>query len=199
MKRTSFINLAQWKKCQSVPVAKPLVIAMAAALAACGQKKEQVTYVTSVDDCSNSTSLSVAQCEVAYKKALAEAARTGPKYQRRYECETEFGDNQCVKHNSGFFMPLMTGFLVSSAIHQATSAYNPVYYYSSPFSNYRNRLILSDGTVVGRRGSKSYSLPSGAASKKMPTVTKTVSRGGFGSVASAKSSWGSTRSGGWGG
>lgn len=198
MKRTSFIDLSLWKKQRSVPVLKPLVIAMAAVLAACGQKKEEVTYVTSVDDCNSSTSLSLAECEVAYKKALEEAARTGPKYKHRYECETEFGDNQC-RYTGGFFTPLMTGFLVSSLVHQAAGTYNPVYYYSNPYSNHYDRLILSDGTYVGRKGSRKYNLPSGTASKKMPTVTKTVSRGGFGSVASAKSSWGTSRSGGWGG
>ena len=37
------------------------------------------------------------------------------------------------------------------------------------------------------------------AFKSKPRVTRTISRGGFGSKAAAKSSWGGSRSGGWGG
>lgn len=199
MKRTQHIDLSRLRKTTHFLPVKPLVIAIAAVLAGCSPKQEEVRFVTSVSDCATNSGLSMAECEVAYKKALDEAKRTGPKYNNRYECETEFGDNRCQRSSSGFFTPFMTGFLVSSVINNIGNRYNPVYSYANPYSNHRDRLMLSDGTVVGRTGSRTYSVPQGTSTKKMPTARKTVSRGGFGSAASAKSTWGSKRSGGWGG
>jgi len=199
VKRTKYIDLESLRKTKKNFSVKPLVLAMAAVLAGCSQKQEDVKFVNSVSDCAANTSMSTKDCEAAYQKALAEAERTGPKYRNRYECETEFGDNRCTQNTNGYFMPFMTGFLVSSAINSLSHRYNPVYAYHNPYSNHRGRLMMSDGTILGRSGSRHYSLPKGSATKKMPTATRTVSRGGFGSVASAKSSWGSARSRGWGG
>ncbi len=60
--------------------------------------------------------------------------------------------------------------------------------------------MTADGQVVGKAGRTSTYKVSKSSLKPKPVVTKTVSRGGFGSVASAKSSWGGgKRSGSWGG
>jgi len=198
MKRTRTINLERMRKViGSRFVIRPLALGIAAALAGCAQK-EEVKVVTSVDDCVNNTELDQQQCEVAYKSAVAEAARTGPKYRSEELCESEF-DN-CRASSGGFWMPLMTGFMVGSMLNNRDrhSYYNPVYHYSRAYSRYNDRLMTADGQVVGRYGKTSYTVDR-SATKPKPTVTKTVSRGGFGSVASAKSSWGGGRSGGWGG
>lgn len=200
MKRTRTINLERMRKVVgSRFVLRPLALGVAAALAGCAPK-EEVKVVSSIDDCVNNTELDQQQCEAAYQKALAEAERTGPKYQSRGLCETEF-DSCRETAGGGFWMPLMTGFMVGNMLNDRDRRYgyyNPVYRYSRAHSNYYNRLMTADGQVIGRYGQASYTVDR-STTKPKPTVTRTVSRGGFGSVASAKSSWGGGRSGGWGG
>lgn len=199
MKRTKHIDLTHMRKATgSRFVLRPLVIGVAAALVGCGSK-EEVKVVSSVQDCVDNTQLDESQCEAAYQRALQDAERTGPKYTSRQRCEGEF--NSCQRTGSGVWMPLMAGFMVGSILNdrnRSYGSYNPVYHYSRPFSNYNDRLMTADGTVIGRYGKPSYTVDS-SVTKPKPTVTKTVSRGGFGSVASAKSSWGGGRSRGWGG
>lgn len=202
MKRTRTINLGRMRKAAGgrFPV-RPLALGVAAAaLVGCTPDREVVKVVTSVQDCQDNTRLDEQQCEAAYQKALAEAERTGPKYASRELCEVEF--DGCQQTGSGsFWMPLMTGFMVGSMLNDRDrhyGYYNPVYRYSRPYSNYYDRLMTADGEVIGRYGKPSYTVDH-SATKPKPAVTRTVSRGGFGSVASAKSSWGGGRSGGWGG
>ena len=162
----------------------------------CNNSNEEVMLVESVDDCQDKTGLSQRECEVAYKNAVAEAQRTGPKYSRRRDCEVEFGYDQCWRHEQGFFMPFIAGYLVSSVL-DSRDRYNPVYHYGG--SRHYGKIMMPNGTIVGRKGADHYSVPRDALTQK-PTVTKTISRGGFGSVASAKSHWGGGKSSGrWGG
>ena len=203
MKRTKSIDLSFMRKSTHRFSLRPLAIGVAAIVAGCSSNTEEVLIVSSVDDCVDKTRMTLEQCQVAYQQAVREAERTGPKYNRERDCEAEFGTGLCRSTSSGFFMPFMTGFLVSSAIDSFTDRryhYNPVFTYDRPYSNYHNRIMTADGTIIGRSGYSSYKVPKKTIAKKMPKVTKTVSRGGFGSVASAKSSWGggkSSRS--WGG
>ena len=178
---------------------RPLAVAIAAVtLSACGGQ-EEVKVVSSVADCSANTELSREDCDAAYTKAQAEADRTGPKYTNMRTCESEFGLDQCRQRSSGIFMPMMTGFMVGQMLSGRNSFYNPVYRYSGSSSAYNNRLMTADGAVIGRPGQSSYRVDS-SNTKPKPRTTRTVSRGGFGAVASAKSNWGGGRSsGGWGG
>lgn len=199
MKRSQQINIESMRKEKPVrPLLRPLSLAIAAiTLAACSEKQEQVQVVSSVEDCAASTSLSQSQCEVAYEKALAEAERTGPKYNSQAACEAEFGYSQCNRSSQGFFMPFMAGYMVSNLL-SGGGGYNPVYQYRNSRSSLNNRIMTADGTMIGRAGQSSYKVASSNLKPK-PTVSRTVSRGGFGSVASAKSSWGGGKSSGWGG
>lgn len=205
MKRTKHIDLTRMRKIVgSSFVLRPLAIGVAAALVGCSSR-EEVKVVSSVEDCVDKTPMDEQQCEAAYQRALQEAQRTGPKYGSRAMCETEFDSCQQASSGSNMWMPLMTGFMVANMLdnrrdrdYYGSGYYNPVYRYSKPHSNYYNRLMTADGDVVGRYGKSSYTVDK-SATKPKPTVSRTVSRGGFGSVASAKSSWGGGRSGGWGG
>jgi uncharacterized protein YgiB involved in biofilm formation len=58
--------------------------------------------------------------------------------------------------------------------------------------------MTADGTVIGKAGQSTYRVNK-SAMKAKPTATRTISRGGFGAMASAKSSWGRGKTGGWGG
>ncbi len=200
MKRSKSINLDFMRK---VPrkgfMFNSLALGVAVALTGCSQS-EQVRVVESVEDCQVSTDLTIEQCEAAYQKAVLEAERTGPKYNNARSCEAEFGYDQCHRTSSGFFTPFMTGYLVSSMIgNMGRQAYNPVYTYNRPYSSYHNKIMTADGSILGRAGRTSYKVNKSMVSKRKPTVSRTVSRGGFGSVASAKSSWGGGSKSSWGG
>ena len=202
MKRSKHINLDIMRKGAGRLFAmRPLAVAITAAtLSACGGE-EKVVIVKTVEECSAKSQMTLLECEAAYEQAQAEAERTGPKYNSRNSCESEFGVNQCRQSSGGSFMPFMTGFMISQLLSNRNDRgyYNPVYHYSNPRSSYSNRIMTADGTIVGKPGQSSYTVNKSSLKQK-PTVTRTVSRGGFGSVASAKSSWGGGRSrGGWGG
>jgi len=205
MKRTKHINLDMMRKgLKKRFLQHPLALGITVAtLAGCGNQ-EEVNVVSSVEECASKTELNLEECEAAYQKAVAEAERTGPKYNSRAQCEAEFGRGQCGASRSGsVFMPMMAGFMVgqmlSGSNNYGGASYNPVYRYNRPYSSLHNRIMTADGTVIGRPGQSSYRV-SKSSMKSTPTVPRTVSRGGFGSVASAKSSWGGgRRSGGWGG
>ncbi|BFM48994.1 DUF1190 domain-containing protein [Marinomonas sp. THO17] len=201
MKRSHYINLDKMRKGKPEhPLFRPLALAVASmTLAACGETEEEVTIVSSVDDCIANTSLSAQQCEVAYKKAVAEAVRTGPRYTSMWQCEEDFGYNQCVApQSSNFFMPMLTGFMIGNLLNNREYSYNPIYQYRNARSSSRNSLMTADGTIIGLPGKTTYRVPPSELKPK-PKVTRTVSRGGFGAVASAKSSWGGGKSKGWGG
>lgn len=207
MKKTRHIDLSLLRKQVRKFSLAPLTVGVAAALAGCsGEPQERVKVVSSVDDCVGQTELSVEQCQAAYQEALAEAERTGPRYQHQYLCEADFG--QCQQSSSGFFTPFITGYIVAEIIDEVGDAferkhrrrYNPVYTYQKSGSKHRQKIMTADGTILGSAGKSSYKVPS-SVTKPKPAVTRTISRGGFGAQASAKSNWGGGKSSsrGWGG
>ncbi|WCN10430.1 DUF1190 domain-containing protein [Marinomonas mediterranea] len=201
MKRSQYISLNKMRKeGPKHPAFRPLTLAIAAiTLTACSQPDEEVKVVSSVEDCTANTTLSLQQCQVAYQKAIEESVRTGPRYGSERQCEEDFGYDQCIRpQSSGFFMPMLTGFMIGNMLNNRAYTYNPVYQYRNSGSSYRNRLMTADGSIIGTPGKRSYSVPPSALKPK-PKVTRTVSRGGFGAVASAKSNWGGGKSKGWGG
>lgn len=199
MKRTKNIYSVLSKRSPKLSIKKLAFAISTLTIAACSSKEEMI-MVTNVDECESKTNLSQADCEKAYEKALSEAERTGPKYSKRTDCEYEFGANNCTQTSNSLFMPFMSGFLVAKLFdsNRYYGGYQPVYgYYGSSRYSSPNRYVFSDGSNVGKPGASSYKVSSSNLKSK-PTVTRTVSRGGFGSKASAKSSWGGGKSS-WGG
>lgn len=207
-KRTRNIQLERMRKNPSIRRMAPVAAVIGASLSmtACSSK-EPVIMVSSIDDCKSKTNLSEAQCEFAYQQALQEAQRTAPKFQAERDCEDNFGFHNCVQADQGYFMPVMAGFLVAEVIDEIGDAYSSRYY-SPVYRNKYREPVLADGSGLsyGSGGYSSYRVskkansPQPTVSKVHPKGTKTISRGGFGSTASAKSSWGggsSSRS--WGG
>jgi uncharacterized protein YgiB involved in biofilm formation len=198
-KRSQSINLASMRKSFSV---KPLALGVAAIfLSACGDKQE-ATVFTSVDECTNANPEFAAKCKTAYEDAVQEAERTGPKYNSQRDCESEFGNNQCrvvQQGSSSFFMPFMAGYMLSNLMSPRGYYSQPMFTSYSRNSSYRNRWIGADGYDFGDQRRRNMKV-SEKALKPKPTVTKTMSRGGFGSSVRAKSNWGSSsKKGGWGG
>jgi len=194
MKRSSILDLTRLRKNTRTFILAPVSLAVIASCSG-GAKEEQVNFVASVDECVKTTDLSQAECDAAYKDAVKEANATAPRYQNERDCAAEFGS---CESRGGFFMPFMAGYIVSGLVSDSMnrnrgygSSY-PTYMYRGG-GQYRNKIMTSDGYVVGSPGQRSYSMPKEALKPK-PAVTRTISRGGFGATASAKSNWGSSKS-----
>lgn len=200
-KRSKHINLSRMRKTFSV---KPLALGVASVmLSACGAEREEAKIYTSIDDCKQDYPDAVEKCEAAYKTAAEEALRTSPRFNSEYDCEYEFGPNQCRNVNTGggsFFIPFMAGYMVSSLLSPNRYYSQPLYTSSSYNSPFRSRWITADGHVFDGDIRKRNYRVSKDQLKPKPTVNRTMKRGGFGSSVRAKSSWGSSsRKGGWGG
>lgn len=204
-KRSQHINLAKMRKATSAW--KPLALAIAgASLAACSDHQEEVRLVESIDDCTSNTELTQQQCEAAYQQAVQEAARTAPRFEREQDCQAVYGFDSCRATSNGWFMPMMTGFLISKTLDALSDSRQARY---TPIFRDRDwNKHMSDGTPLSYSsgGWGSYRIPEGSntakttVSKPYPAGTKTINRGGFGSTSSAKSSWGGGKSSGsWGG
>ncbi len=197
-KRSEHIDLGRMRK---QFVAKPVALSVAAIfLSACGDSQEATVYANP-DECIKNNPDFVQECKTAYEEALAEAQRTGPKYNTMGDCESEFGRNQCypVQQQSGsFFMPFMAGYMLSNLLSPNRYSYQPLFTSYSPYSPYRYRWIGAGGYDYGDIRKRNYRVDPDAFKPK-PTVTKTMKRGGFGSTVRAKSSWGKSSSKGWGG
>ena len=205
MKRSKSINIARMRK-QAGKSAKPLAAVVAAgSLAACGggsATKEAKIYVDA-DHCKAENPHLAAKCEAAYHQAARTAAQSGPAYEDERTCEAEFGKNACKPYNSGYntwFVPFMAGFIFSEIVDKATDNMGaPLYTSYSPYSRYNNRWVTVDGWDYGRKRYGSVRVSKKTFDPK-PKVTKTMSRGGFGSKAATKSSWGGSSSkSSWGG
>ncbi|MDN4503755.1 DUF1190 family protein [Alteromonadaceae bacterium BrNp21-10] len=198
-KRSSNINLHSMRKHFTL---KPLVIGMAGVLlSACGAEKQQATVYTNENDCVSANPGHEQECRAAYKDAVAEAERTGPKYNSQRDCEYEFGASQCRQYNSSggsFFMPFMAGYMLSSFLSPGPYHTQPMYTSYSRNSPYNSRWITADGRDYGDLRNRNLRVGQNAYKPK-PAVTKTMQRGGFGSSVRAKSSWGSSSKSSWGG
>ncbi|MGX9417489.1 DUF1190 family protein [Vibrio sp. RC27] len=197
MKKTKHISLDRMRKTWRPFAQNTLSVAVVSAMiAGCGDSEEAVIY-QHVDDCISDNPDFAQQCKAAYEYALEEASRTGPKYNTENECIQEFGNNSCVQvNNSSWFMPAMTGFMFARMMNNNRPYYSqPMYYSRYPGSIFYDRWVTSDGYDYGSSKSRRSTIKIGKDQiKPKPTTTRTMSRGGFGSTVSAKSSWSSSKS-----
>ena len=203
MKRSKSINVGRMRKSCKVFSLKPLTLAIAAAtLVACDNVRDAKIYKDAAH-CTEENPALWEACDAAYQKALADASRSGPKYQRESLCESEFGRDNCVPYRTtdgqNWFMPAMAGFLLAKALDRNNYDSSPLYTSYSRYSPAYGQWTTVDGNLHGNRRYGSIRVGD-STFKSKPAVTKTISRGGFGSTVSAKSSWGgSSYRGGWGG
>ncbi|MBP0617471.1 DUF1190 domain-containing protein [Jiella mangrovi] len=135
-------------------------------------------------------------CQAEYQQALQKHLSDAPHYANLQECEAEVGAGRCFRagdgsdqnsvgqtsgSGSGFFVPFMTGYLISSAIANLSNyaAYRD-YRYSSGYSStpiYRTR----NGNTV------TSTISNGQRSSRPVNVgTTTASRYGFGGRSSSR-------------
>lgn len=201
-KRSKSINLRRMRKHFAI---KPLALGVTSVfLAACTDNRQEASVYQTVDECINDNPAAAEQCQSAYEKALIEAERTGLKYGNRYDCENEFGANQCremhANNGGSFFMPFMAGYMISNLLSPRGYYSQPMYTSYSRYSPLRGRWMTADGYDFGDTRRRHMKVGQNTYKPK-PTVNRTIKRGGFGSSVRAKSSWGksSSRKSGWGG
>lgn len=214
MKRTKSIDLRFMRKAGVPGVPTKLAAAMASALAVsgCGDSQSANVY-GSVEDCKAENPGQEQSCQVAYQDAQSEAVRTAPRYSSQSDCEQEFGPANCQRApGTSWFIPAMAGFMLGNVLSSGSGSYmtnrsghwasTPVFTSKSRNSDLYGGYYGADGSRYGSYGQTRTSVSSDAFSPK-PTQTRTISRGGFGSMASARSSWGGSSSrsssGSWGG
>ncbi|NAW63723.1 DUF1190 family protein [Photobacterium halotolerans] len=203
MKRTKDVNLSgmrkQWRPFAIAPVTAAITAGL---LTGCSDPQEDAVIYHTVNDCKDDNPGYSEQCEAAYQNALQEAERTAPKYKNLQDCTTEFGMNSCMKSTeNNWFMPAMAGFMFARLLDSNRGYYSqPMFSSYYPGSRYYGRWTTADGYDYGSYRYKNSKIKVGTEQMKpKPTVSRTISRGGFGSSAAAKSSWGSSSSRSWGG
>tara|TARA_B100000929_G_scaffold48657_2_gene35127 strand:- start:9624 stop:10226 length:603 start_codon:yes stop_codon:yes gene_type:complete len=141
-------------------------------------------------------------CHDAYQAAMSKHAAEAPRYDGQQTCEEEWGQGNCQQSTrsdgGSFFMPFLTGYLLSSALNGPNAGYygNGGYYGSPIYRSRSGPVQLSNtrtgtGTSVstGTTGRKVATAPV-TAPKPVNVNTRSVSRGGFGGSMSSRSSFG---------
>ncbi|MBY5926143.1 MULTISPECIES: DUF1190 domain-containing protein [unclassified Halomonas] len=161
-------------------------------MSGCSGSRESAFY-QDVASCIKHNPAHAAQCSSAYEDALDEVSRSGPRYRQMADCTAEFGVNQCIASDSTppYYMPKVGGFLLQDP--DDDDHYNSYYHPStavlvshSTTSPLYGRYTTVDGSDLGRPSGGRFSTPKSVFSSK-PAVTRTISRGGFGSSVVAKS------------
>ena len=173
------------KKSKSIRLA--LLGSTGFALVACDEAPPtDARFYASVDECS--AIHGKASCEQAFAQSEATHAAEAPQFNRKEECEAEFGAGNCetkTASTSGggmgsFFMPMMMGYMVGRMLSPgmpgaagrmgSPTTARPVY-------SDRGGFLHAGGAQVGRLAPGATGIgPSGMA-------TRVTTRGGFGSSA----------------
>ncbi len=165
---------------------------VAVAMAGCSPEQVDISTFTSADQCA-AMGNSIDACEASFAAAQENHVQAAPRFESRLDCEAEFGAQNCApaeaqiaamtgeeqpqqQQASGgsFFMPLMLGYMMGSALapRQAVAA-QPLY--RTAGGNY----TTPAGTNVGRSLGGTQTVARSAV--RPATQARTVSRGGFGS------------------
>jgi len=149
-----------------------------------------------------------AECNAEFAKAQELHAQVAPKYQSKTECETDFGVGNCEtpataavstdpnapvqqqqQASSGFFMPMMMGFLAGQMLNrggagqagaQKSVPTQPLYKSRDDQGTYRT----ASNQPVARQSGVTSVLPS----QMQPKAGTVVRRGGFGAQAQQRQS-----------
>ncbi|MDX1452322.1 MAG: DUF1190 domain-containing protein, partial [Oleiphilaceae bacterium] len=127
MKRTKSINLARMRKSHKSFRLKPLIVSIAAfSLTGCSDSRKADIY-SSVEHCKNDNPTAGLLCETAYQQAVDKAAKSGPKYRSKSDCESDFGLRNCVPYRSPngahLFMPAVAAFALARTLEDDEDEY----------------------------------------------------------------------------
>ncbi len=156
------------------------------ALTACNNETTREGLYTSVDTCAAQTS-DRAACQQAFDQARQQADSGSVRYASREECIAAHGAEQCEQRRDAnghsFFMPFMTGFLLSQMMRgNQPAGLRSTPAYRDGAGNWQ-RPADTGGVYRGGQGSTAM-----APIRAQPNVAPTVTRGGFGSSSNSRSS-----------
>lgn len=162
---------------------------VAVAMAGCSPEQVDISTFTSADQCA-AMGNSLEACEASFAAAQQNHVQAAPRFESRADCEAEFGAEGCApaeqqlaavgadqqqqaSGGGGFFMPLMLGYMMGSALapRQGVAA-QPLY------RNAGGNFTTPTGTNVGRSLGGTQTVARDAV--RPATSARTVSRGGFG-------------------
>lgn len=145
-----------------------------------------------------------ADCQRAFAGAQAQHDANAPHYDSLAACEQYYGPGGCLPRgdlgSGGFFIPLMTGFLIGQALGASQVYYQPVYVDRSGMAFANGAVIGSYSSLGSRSGGYIYASTSSGSSGvwtsghySIHTVSHgsgssmahsaSISRGGFGGTA----------------
>ena len=143
---------------------------------------------------------STADCQRAFAGAQAQHDGSAPHYGSLAECEQLYGPGGCTPRgdlgSGGFFIPLMTGFLIGQALANAQVYYQPVYVNRMGYAYAGGSMIgtySSSGGYIYASGGVSHSSVWSSGHYSVHTIShsssgssmahsSSISRGGFGST-----------------
>ncbi|OEE81780.1 hypothetical protein A1OQ_20555 [Enterovibrio norvegicus FF-162] len=182
------------------PAVPSVTVAAIVLVSGCSDNGKEMDIYANVTDCIDANPSYTNECRAAYQDAVDDAASTAPKYATRNDCASEFGYDNCVRApQNNWFMPAMAGFMFGRAINNRPYYQQPMFSSTFPGSRYYGDWTSSDGYSYGKKSRSSKVYVPQDHLKQKPAVSKTISRGGFGSKVAAKSSWSRSSSKGWGG
>ncbi len=185
MKRSKKVILPSMKKDWRQTDMTPFVAIIGlASLSGCSDDSTDAQIFKTVEECSDANPGYKQQCQAAYEDAAEMAFLSSPRYTSLSDCEFDFSRGCLQPQYQNWFTPALSGFMFARLTNSG--------YYSRPLYIYRGGWYSSDGGWYGSSGSyksgkkikvKTYDL------NKKPAISRTMSRGGFGSTVAAKSSW----------
>ncbi len=156
------------------------------ALAGCGSSSQDALVYKDAASCANDGHVSADVCKYEYNKAWQTHLMTAPKYKYTKDCQKDFA-SACQQLSSGEYIPTMEGFMLSTAQQRSSgSSFMVIPLYLGGGGGYR--------TGNYDRIGSSYKQGKVVVDRKKtvkPTLkSTTMKRGGFGSRAAARGSWG---------
>lgn len=168
------------------------------ALTACGDKPVDMLVYKTLDECSRDGYYSPDQCRAEFDKALYAHRIGAPMYLRLKECEADFAPNRC-EYLGRFYSPRIAAYMLPLPRERQNEdnyyggsggSSQPLYTSRDDYGYYRT----GDNSRVGK-SSQSGKVTTTVSKTRAPSIkTTTVSRGGFGSQAAARGSWGGSKS-----
>lgn len=160
-------------------------------LTACDSEKTREGLYTSVEACVAQTNDRYT-CQQAFDQAKKQAEVGSPRYASREECLAAHGAGQCEQRSDAsghsFFMPFMTGFLMSQMLRggQSAAVGGAPAYRDSAGRWQRPASPAAGGIYRGGTAGATAMVPVNAQANVAPTIR----RGGFGSSSDSRGSSG---------
>ncbi len=191
---------------RSRTVALFIVGAAAFALAGCRDEEVDAAAFPDLQSCTDAATaggaFSAQDCNVAFAAAQQLQAETAPRYDSKEVCEEQHGVGACgdeqqvtgTSGGSGIFMPLLAGYLIGNMMSRgatAAPAVQPLYKTSDgKFTNATGTSTYQTNSGTGKLSAAQFTKAPTTLGKPPMTKATVVSRGGFGSAGSGRTSVG---------